>query len=179
MICILDEIWKDIEGYEGEYQVSNFGNVRSLNRIKVYSDGRISNLKGKELRQGNKNGYRFVNLGSNNSVMVHTLVAKAFIGDRPDKMDICHNNGIKSDNRVENLRYATRSENNLDGYVLRGYICKNQILTPELVLEIKDKLKNGVSYKTLSKEYGASKSAIGAINRGELYKWVGEIDCMS
>ena len=89
----ISEEWRDIPGYEGIYQVSNLGNVRSLDRTLECKNGRIIKLKGKLLKQGNKNGYRFVNLCYGHSVSVHVLVAQAFLGDRPDKMDVCHING--------------------------------------------------------------------------------------
>lgn len=97
------EEWRDIDGYEGMYQVSNYGNVRSVDRTIVRSNGTKQRRKGKLLKQGNKNGYRFVNLCNGHSVSVHVIVAQAFIGKRPNNMDVCHINGNRSDNRASNL----------------------------------------------------------------------------
>lgn len=168
----ISEEWRDIPGYEGIYQVSNLGNVRSLDRTLECKNGRIIKLKGKLLKQGNKNGYRFVNLCYGHSVSVHVLVAQAFLGDRPDKMDVCHINGNRSDNKLSNLEYGTRSKNNLDGYRIRGYVSKKQVLNPDKVKKIKEKLKNGATRRQLSKEFGCSKSTITAIKEGKIYGWV-------
>ena len=168
----ISEEWRDIPGYEGIYQVSNLGNVRSLDRTLECKNGRIIKLKGKLLKQGNKNGYKFVNLRFGHSVSVHVLVAQAFIGNRPEGMDICHKNGNKADNRVSNLEYGTRSKNNLDGYRIRGYVTKKQVLNPIKAKEIKEKLKSGNSLRNLSNEFGCSKSTILAIKKGQLYGWV-------
>jgi hypothetical protein len=166
------EKWKDIPEYAGSYQVSDLGRVRSLDRVVKCKNGREFKRKGKILKQGNKNGYKFVNLCYGNSVSVHTLVAKAFLGERPDKMDVCHINGNKSYNRLSNLEYGTRSKNNLDGYKIRGYVSCKQVLTPEKAKQIKEKLRNGATRKQLSEEFGCCKSTITAIKQGKLYGWI-------
>lgn len=98
------EIWKDIPGYEGHYQASNLGRIRSLKYDKV----RI--LKHSE----NGCGYYMVQLCLNNVVKsstVHRLVWEAFNGPIPEGLQINHLNEIKSDNRLENLSLCTAKEN--------------------------------------------------------------------
>ena len=101
----MEEIWKDIEGYAGKYQVSDRGNVRSLN---YNNTGKPRNLKQKI----NRYGYNEVKLSKNNKTkdfLVSTLVAKAFIKKvSPDK-EVMHISDI-NDNSVENLKYGYRSE---------------------------------------------------------------------
>ena len=112
------ERWKPVNGYEGIYEVSSHGRVRSIDRTVTYSDGRVGRIKGKALRTPpNEDGYPRVNLstqGKSRARRVHALVAEAFIGPRPDGMDVCHGDGDPENNHVDNLRYGTHSENMLD-----------------------------------------------------------------
>ena len=107
----MTEIYKDVPGYEKSYQVSNLGNVRSLDR--VASDGR--KLKGKLIRLQNHFGYRSVTLSKDSEVKtftVHKLVMASFIGPRPDGLDIDHWDENKANNKLSNLSYMTKAENN-------------------------------------------------------------------
>lgn len=109
-----NEIWKDISNYERVYQVSNFGRIKSLER-KVNSRHKQRTVKEKILRvKYNKFGYKTVCLSSElqkREFFIHRLVAYAFIPNPENKPQIDHINGIKSDNRVENLRWVTAKEN--------------------------------------------------------------------
>ena len=112
------ERWKPVNGYEGIYEVSNHGRVRSVDRTVTHSDGRVRRLNGK-VRSAplNQRGYQVVNLcihGKCQMRTVHSLVAETFIGTRPEGMEVCHNDGSKTNNHVDNLRYGTRSDNMLD-----------------------------------------------------------------
>lgn len=110
------EIWKDIEGYEGYYQVSNIGNVKSLDRLTTHSRRIKGGLLYKDLRC---NGYYFVNLYRGQvkySQTIHRLVALAFIPNLLNKPQINHLNSIRTDNRVENLEWCTNSENQKHAY---------------------------------------------------------------
>lgn len=103
------EIWKDIEGYEGLYQVSNLGNVKSLNYNR--SDNEIV-LKGAI----NSHGYKIVSLRNNliqKTQSIHQLVAIAFLNHKPCLYDLVinHKNFNRSDNRIENLEIVTAREN--------------------------------------------------------------------
>ena len=97
------EEWKDIEGHEGEYQVSNIGNVRSLNYRNL---GYVNNLKLNE----DKNGYMRVSI-LNHMYIVHRLVAIAFLENKMALLQINHKNECKSDNRVVNLEWVTSKQN--------------------------------------------------------------------
>lgn len=115
----MTEIWKDIEGYEGIYQVSNLGRVRSLDRIIIYSSGQVVPFKGKVLSNiKNQLGYHKVNLrvnGGIKTVCVHRLVAKAFIPNPDNLPFINHKDENPSNNRVDNLEWCTPKYNNSYG----------------------------------------------------------------
>jgi len=108
-----DEIWKDIPGYEGAYQASDKGRIRSLDRISTDCNGVKTRLKGKILRAGkNRYGYLKVSLsccGSRKTKTVHRLVALAFLG--PSDLTVNHINGVKHLNHLTNLEYMTYKEN--------------------------------------------------------------------
>lgn len=106
----MEEIWKDIEGYDGYYKVSSFGRIWSSGK---FADGRIYKAKILVLRC-DKFGYFYVNLykdGHSKTMKVHRLVANAFIPNPENKPCIDHINTNKKDNRVENLRWVTYKEN--------------------------------------------------------------------
>jgi hypothetical protein len=111
------EQWRPVVGHPG-YEVSDLGRVRSLDRI-VEAKGATGGprrYKGQMLNPGPSNfGHLSVVLGRHKTRMVHTLVLEAFVGPRPKGMDGCHGPGGTQDNRLENLRWDTRSNNILDG----------------------------------------------------------------
>lgn len=108
----MDEIWKSVLGFEGLYEVSNIGRVRSLDR-KIGDGGRGSRLKRGmilSLHQG-QNGYLYASLGTSIKKLVHRIVLEAFVGPCPTGMECCHNDNNRTNNRLENLRWDTRYGN--------------------------------------------------------------------
>mgnify|MGYP000922967784 FL=1 len=109
------EEWKDICGYEGAYKVSTHGNVMSLDRIISYSSGHTQKIIGRILRLSkDKDGYLQIALSKNNTKRTHKahrLVASAFIKNTENKQSINHIDGIKDNNSVDNLEWATPKEN--------------------------------------------------------------------
>lgn len=123
------EEWRDIAGYEGLYQVSNLGQIRSLDRTEDNGCGRMRKRKGVILRQFERGGYLCVRLSKNGkgaSRGVHIYVAKAFLEPVDGKNIVDHIDGVKTNNNVNNLRYVTPSENNLFAYKL-GLIDKEKL----------------------------------------------------
>lgn len=171
-----NEIWKDIPGYEGQYQASSLGRIRSLDRVLTLhrKNGNCINrlMKGRILRPGQfcKSGHVSVVLGHGAiGSPVHQLVALTFIGPCPEGKEILHNNGIPYDNRVENLRYGTRRENILDVFYQGG---KWRKLSLEDVEEIKFALYCGFRNVDLARQFGVSQSVICSIKHGRIFEWV-------
>ena len=114
----LNEIWKDIPEYEGLYQVSSYGRIKSLDRIIVNNGNlgmnKISRLKSKVLSKRISNGYNLVSLckdGKMKQFKASRLVYATFVGDILDDMVIDHINNISSDDRLENLQMISNRLN--------------------------------------------------------------------
>jgi hypothetical protein len=146
------EAWKPVVGFEGYFQVSNMGTVRSLSRVSDYPSvhGPIQRkLRGRILRHrwgGPANSrYPFVSLnvdGVDTQVKVHRLVCEAFHGPAPEGCtDVAHNDGNRDNPRADNLRWATRKENMADcivhGTLRHGETHQSARLTDAQVVEIR------------------------------------------
>lgn len=112
----MEEIWKPVVGYEGFYEVSNIGRVRSLSRIVECNDGRKRKLKTRILRQScAPSGYYMVTLhknGKQKSGLVHRLVCEAFIPNPLVKDEVNHKDENSKNNNATNLEWVTTKENN-------------------------------------------------------------------
>lgn len=144
------ETWCDVLGYEGLYQASSHGRVWSVPRVTVQRNGRVRHLSGRILRtHTGPGGHHFLVLwreSEGQSRLVHHLVAEAFIGPRPDGMEVCHGPRKSEDgsvcDRVDNLSYGTRSKNagedrRRDGTLIAGESHPFARLTDEGVREIR------------------------------------------
>ena len=112
----MTEEWRPVVGYEQFYEVSNLGRVRSLPRTVTIRGGGTSRRDGRIRKlTTHPRGHLIVSLRAPGQKMfcakVHRLVLEAFVGPCPDGMECCHNNGDPADNRVENLRWGTHTEN--------------------------------------------------------------------
>lgn len=113
------EIWKDVPNYEGIYQVSNMGRAKSLDRITGARAGKVKKNKSHILKQSVVKGRRYLSVNpSNNNVStriyLHRIVALLFVDNPEGKKCVDHINTITFDNRADNLRWVTYSENNLN-----------------------------------------------------------------
>lgn len=170
-------MWRPIPGFEESHEVSADGRVRSVPRTVHFSDGRVRSYPGKELAQyQDQFGYRKVTLRCRPKdcrVHVHALVALVFIGPRPEGMQVCHSNGDRQDNRLENLRYDTCAGNHADmlthGTRRVGERAPAAKLSNARVGEIKA-AKGGMTLGEAAAAFGVSKNHICNIWNGRRRK---------
>lgn len=124
------EQWRPVVGYEGAYEVSDLGQVRSMDRL-VPCKGGFRSSRGQTLKATPRpSGYLQVGLAGK-SALVHSLVARAFLGERPSGYEVCHNNGDPADNRVVNLRIDTISSNRRDTIAHGRNVAANRTHCPQ------------------------------------------------
>lgn len=162
----MEEIWKDIEDYEGIYQISNLGRVKSLQRNIKHWRGGISILKERIIMPDIAIGYQRIELRKNNigtNKLVHRLIASAFIPNPENKPYINHINGIKTDNRIENLEWCSQLENmrhaHKTGLIKHEIGEKNPLskLTDKDILYIRNNYDNTRNYsKIMADKYCVS-----------------------
>jgi hypothetical protein len=164
------EEWKDcIDNLN--YQISNYGKVRSKDKQVSGKLNSIATKHGKILSPANFNGYlgiKFSDHSGRTTALIHILVAKAFIDNPENKCCVNHKYGDKHDNYYENLEWNTYSENmyhaSKTGLTQTGERHYNSKLSNEEVLEIKAKYQTGkYSHNSLGKEYGVTKQNITMI----------------
>jgi hypothetical protein len=169
------EIWKDIPGYEGEYQASDQGRIKSLSRT-VRSSNQSSSfdftLKESILQPGKRDKCGHLSVVLHNprkSFGVHKLVMLAFVGKPPSGCCVLHNNGNPADNRLSNLRYDTQSENIIDVF-RQGRVWRK--LSAEDAKQIKFGLHCKITCRELGKMYGVTHQTISKIKNGARFSWI-------
>jgi hypothetical protein len=161
----LMETWKSVVGYEGFYEVSNAGQIRNILTGKL-----------KKFTHDKQKRRPFVGLWRNNKLRIiypHKAVLEAFVGPRPQGMEACHNNGDPFDNRLENLRWDTTRNNQLDrikhGTSNRGERCATAKLTEAQVRAI---LVDTRLQREIAADYGVRENTISRIKSGKRWSHI-------
>lgn len=194
----MKEIWKDVVQYEGLYQVSNKGNIKSLDKLQEYPYFSKGNKRGNSqnlvsiVRKGKimkltlaPTGYLCVGLYKNKIrkwCLVHRLVASAFLINTSNKIHVNHKDSNRQNNSVNNLEWCTPKENRDHAQKFGGLknisplkFANNLKLTDEQVSEIKKiKQSTNMSNDKISKIYGVTRRSIDRIISGESYKWLAD-----
>ena len=165
------EVWRDIPGYEGTYQASSLGRIKSLAGIgrthARYQDIVLSPVK-------HHTGYHVYSIGPEcKSIYGHKLVAWAFLGEPEEGQVVCHFDGSRDNNRADNLRYDTHSGNEQDkrrhGTYQEGAGNPRSVLTEDDVVRIRNRRATGEYCYVIARDYGMRAGHISKICTGQLW----------
>lgn len=173
---LASEAWVPVPGYEGLYEVSNLGRVRSLTFRDSYGGSRLLDVP--RLLTPSAERYARVTLGkegANRAIGIHVLVATAFVGARPGGHQCAHLNGNAHDNRASNLAWVTPKINEQHKLIhntrARGERNGGAKLTEDAVRDIRARYRKGCG-AALASEYGVALSVIVAIGRKRTWRHV-------
>lgn len=169
----MNEVWKDIKGYEGLYQISNLARVKSFKFYKGTNERILKNFK-------TSNGYLAVKLCKNKTkkdMTIHRLVAKHFILNPEFKITVNHINGKKEDNSINNLEWSTYKENNeharktgLNNDV--GSNSHKAKISENEVIIIRNSYKLGYTQNEICRWFGVSRALISLIVNNKRWKHI-------
>lgn len=169
----MQELWLPVVGYELFYEVSSLGRVRSIDRITRHGRSRRSKIRKQIL---SKHGYLRISLYKDREAKifsVHRLVLEAFVGKCPENFQACHNNGDRTNNHIDNLRWDSQESNCADkrshGSLPIGERVKTSKLTESQVRLI---LKDKRSFSKIAADYGVDMTNISCIKRRLTWKHI-------
>lgn len=172
------EVWKEIPGYGGWYEASNLGRIRSWR----FGKSKARRSEPVVMTIDIDRGYGRVCVtppgGRGQTRTVHQLVMEAFVGLRPAGMVVCHADGDRSNNQLENLRYGTYRDNQHDkinhGRSPRGTVHKMHILNDAEVIEIRSLYDSGTirNMTEIGRRFGVTRHAVSHILNGTSWAWL-------
>lgn len=175
---LIEEVWKWIDGYEGDYAVSTFGNIRTYKPLAARCP-RPESPRPLIPRRSSPYGHVKVGLcdgnGGRKYSFVHKLVMAAFVGPRPDGIEIRHLDGDPTNNALSNLAYGTHVENmkdrSLHGRTYRplGELSKNTTLTQVDIVSIRGMITQGMNDCAIGRAMGVGRSSIRNIRIGKTW----------
>jgi hypothetical protein len=166
------ESWLPVVGYDGLYEVSDLGRVRSLPRQRT---------AGGILRPGTTYGYHRVSLSDGNvrrNLLVHRIVLLAFVGEPPEGFQAAHRNGDRTDNRLANLYWATREENTQDRHEhgkFRRAMDAKKVLT-DAEAEFIRKHHKIIKQTDLAAMFGVHRATVQRIHSGQRYALLAKLE---
>jgi hypothetical protein len=173
----MEEIWKPIADYEGLYEISNYGRIKSLLYWHGTNERILKSMK-------DKNGYLYIVLYKDNinkKYKIHRLVLETFVGPCPSGMQCCHNDGKPDNDFVENLRWDTLKNNHKDKIKHGTYNRPPKFIGSELwnsklndnkIIEIRKMFKNGVRIKDICRLFNLSHGCISHVVHNRTWKHV-------
>jgi len=167
------EAWRDVIGYEGLYQISNLGRVKSQTRRDM--PNRV--IAGKILRQYDERPSVVLYKGGvATNKRVHRLILEAFIGPAPYGMEGCHYDGDRGNNQLKNLRWDTRKNNHADkirhGTTLRGTNHPSSKLDNNSVTKIVRLIKGGATQVEAAEKFNIGRELVSKIMTGRRWSWL-------
>jgi hypothetical protein len=175
------EIWKDINEFNNEYQISNLGRIRSKEAVIIRSNGSPYKRESKILKPALDKGYLKGAVCVNKKMIsykIHKLVANYFVDGKKDGLEVNHINGVKSDNNSQNLEWVTHSENIIHAVkigllpVTRGSQRVQAKMDEQTVLKIYDLRSKGLQRKLILSELGITINMYKDVIRGKSWKHV-------
>jgi len=177
----MKEEWSEISGYEGYYEVSNLGSIRSIERYVNSKNRSLALKRAKSIKTSKRGDYISVNLTRENkqkTFSVHRLVALTFIPNPENKLEVNHIDGNKLNNSINNLEWCTRSENEIHSYInglqsgRKGSKHHFTNLKEEDVIQMFYDLNNGLTRKEISIKYALSYSNTCKILKGRIWSHI-------
>ena len=165
------ELWRPVKDFEGRYEVSNLGRVRSLPYMVPHIKG-TRTIPGRILTpKAQKSGHLLIQLGgrAGKKYFIHRIVYETFVGDIPAGLDIRHLDGNPTNNKPENLKPGTRVENAHDVYDYGGRYRK---LYRDDVIQIRHRLEAGEPQSRIAKDYNVSQETISNISTGKTFNYI-------